>query len=62
MRACEGNAVQLLTSTRASVDGATGWRSMTEGQRPRLHEPHQHPPHQAPTVPLHGPPMRRRGT
>jgi ribosomal protein L40E len=25
------------------------------------HEPHQHPPDQAPTVPLHGPPVRRRG-
>jgi predicted amidophosphoribosyltransferase len=28
---------------------------------PEHHEPHRPLPHQAPAVPLHGPPVRRRG-
>src|SRR5664279_1801156 len=33
MRACAGAAVQLPISTRACADGATGWRSRSEGRR-----------------------------
>jgi len=38
-------------------------RVVLDERRPAAahHEPHQHPPHQPPTVPLHGPPVRRRG-
>ncbi len=33
MRACAGAAVQLPIPTRACADGATGWRSRSEGRR-----------------------------